>query len=56
MYLKVSAVAKLLSLSERQVYRLIKSGDIPSIKLKGTILVKEDELEQHLSSLKVEVK
>ena len=44
MFLTVKETAELLRVSQRHVYKLVKNKEIPSIRLKGKILVDKDEL------------
>ncbi|MCY9197412.1 helix-turn-helix domain-containing protein [Bacillus atrophaeus] len=44
----VNEVAALLKLSKCKVYALAKNGEIPTIKIGGSIRVTLEELETHL--------
>ena len=46
--LTVLEVAELLKLSKCKVYALAKSGEIPTVKIGGSIRVILEELEKHL--------
>jgi len=43
--LKVNDVAKILNISRAFSYRLLRNGDIPSIKINSTIRVRPKDLE-----------
>lgn len=45
-FLKVREVAELLRVPESTVYRLISSGDLPSLRLKRTIRVPKNAVMQ----------
>ncbi|UGB31300.1 helix-turn-helix domain-containing protein [Metabacillus sp. B2-18] len=46
--LTILEVAELLKLSKCKVYALAKSGEIPIVKIGGSIRVVQEELENHL--------
>lgn len=46
--LTVTEVAELLKLSKCKVYALAKSGEIPTVKIGGSIRVIQEELETSL--------
>ena len=54
--LTIPEVAKILRYSENKVYRLVKEGIIPNIRLggpSGKILVEEETLENHIREMVV---
>ncbi len=53
--LTVSEVAATMRVSNMTVYRLIKRGDLPAIRLGKTYRVLESEVERYLSGLLVMV-
>ena len=53
--LTVSEVAATMRVSNMTVYRLIKSGELPAIRLGKTYRVLESEVERYLSGLLVMV-
>jgi excisionase family DNA binding protein len=46
--LSVEEVCEALGMSKSWVYQRIRSGEIPSIKLGGSIKVKQEDLEEYL--------
>ncbi|RQN00092.1 helix-turn-helix domain-containing protein [Staphylococcus warneri] len=51
MFLTVKETAKLLRISERYTYQLIKKNEIPHIKLGSKILIDKDSLMEYLHNL-----
>lgn len=48
-YLTVSEVAASLRVSTMTVYRLIKSGDLPAIRVGKSYRLSEDEVDRYLA-------
>ena len=48
--LKVAEVARLLNISESHAYRLIHSGDLPSVRMGRSLRVKPADLEEYISN------
>ncbi|MGI9119710.1 MAG: helix-turn-helix domain-containing protein [Acidimicrobiales bacterium] len=48
-YLTVSEVAATLRVSTMTVYRLIKSGDLPAIRVGKSYRLSEDEVDRYLA-------
>ena len=48
--LKVAEVAQILNISKSLAYRLIQSGDLPSIRLGRSVRVRPADLEQFIQS------
>lgn len=46
--LTVTEIAELLKLSKCKVYALVKSGEIPTVKIGGSIRVIQEEFESFL--------
>ena len=42
--LTINEVCKRLSISRSAFYRLVKSGDLPTVKLGGAVRIDEDDL------------
>lgn len=53
MYLTVKEVSKMLRSSERYIYRLVKNGTIPAIRLNNKILINQEKLNEVLRSMKI---
>jgi len=53
--LTVSEVCEAMRVSNMTVYRLIKSGELPAIRLGKTYRVLESDVERYLSGLLVKV-
>jgi len=49
-YMSIKEVADSLSLHPNTIYRLCRSGDIPSIKIGTTIRIDKDDLNSYLSN------
>ncbi|MES5953106.1 helix-turn-helix domain-containing protein [Bacillus fungorum] len=47
-YINVRTLARLLDMSEQTIYRLARQGELPSIKISGTIRFDKSEIERHL--------
>jgi excisionase family DNA binding protein len=50
--LSVQEVGELLGMGRSWVYQQIKSGELPSIQLKGSVKVKREDLEEYIESLR----
>ena len=52
-FLKLSDVAEILSTSSNQVYALVRSGDLPAIKIggRGQWRVEESALEEYIARM-----
>jgi excisionase family DNA binding protein len=48
--LSVPEVCELLGMGRSWVYQQIKSGELPSVKLRGAVKVKREDLEQYINS------
>jgi excisionase family DNA binding protein len=48
--LSVSEVGELLGMGRSWVYQQIKSGEIPSVQLRGSVKVKREDLEEYINS------
>ena len=48
--LKVAEVAQILNISKSLIYRLIQSGDLPSIRLGRSVRVRPADLEQFIQN------
>ena len=48
--LKVAEVAQILNISESHVYRLIKNGELLSVRMGRSIRVKPADLDEYISS------
>ena len=48
--LSVSEVGELLGMGRSWVYQQIKSGQIPSVQLRGSVKVKREDLEEYINS------
>ncbi len=48
--LSVSEVGELLGMGRSWVYQEIKSGELPSIQLRGSVKVKREDLEEYIES------
>jgi excisionase family DNA binding protein len=46
--LSVSEVGELLGMGRSWVYQQIKSGEIPSVQLRGSVKVKREDLEEYI--------
>ena len=49
---RVPEVAVFLNISRSKVYELLGSGDLPSVKIAGTRLVRGSDLQQYVESLR----
>jgi excisionase family DNA binding protein len=45
-FLSIKEIVKLLNISERTVYRLLKKGTIPSTKLGGRTIIKRSDIDK----------
>ena len=50
--LRVDAVADTLSVCKRTVYELISSGQLRAFKLRGCTLIRRQDLDSYIASLK----
>ena len=48
--LSVSEVCELLGMGRSWVYQQIKSRQLPSVKLRGSVKVKREDLEQYINT------
>ena len=48
--LSVSEVGELLGMGRSWVYQQLKSGEIPSVQLRGSVKVKREDLEEYINS------
>lgn len=48
-FLTVGEVAGILRVSNMTVYRLIKTGDLPAVRVGRSFRVREDDIDQYLS-------
>jgi excisionase family DNA binding protein len=48
--LSVSEIGELLGMGRSWVYQQIKSGEIPSVQLGGSVKVKREDLEEYIDS------
>jgi excisionase family DNA binding protein len=48
--LSVAEVCELLGMGRSWVYQQIKSGQMPSVKLRGAVKVKREDLEEYINS------
>jgi excisionase family DNA binding protein len=48
-YLTVAEVAAILRVSTMTVYRLIKSGDLPAVRVGKSYRLSEDEVDRYLA-------
>ena len=48
-FLSIKEIIKLLNISERTVYRLLKKGTIPSTKLNGRTIIKRSDIDKLFS-------
>ena len=48
--LSVSEVGELLGMGRSWVYQQIKSGEIPSVQLRGSVKVKREDLEEYINT------
>jgi excisionase family DNA binding protein len=46
----VAEVAEILEVSKSTVYSLVKSGEIPSKKVRGRIQITEDDIQHYLTA------
>ena len=53
--LKAAEVAKVLNISRSLVYRLIHTGEIPSIRINQAVRVHQDDLNSYIESNRIEV-
>ncbi len=49
-FLTVAEVASLLRISTMTVYRLIKAGDLPALRIGRSYRVTEDDVDRYLSA------
>lgn len=49
-FMTVAEVAALMRVSTMTVYRLIKAGDIPAVRVGKSYRLREDDVDQFLSS------
>jgi excisionase family DNA binding protein len=49
--LSIAEVAKRLSVSVKTVRRLIADGELPAVKIRGRVVIKESDLTAYISSL-----
>jgi excisionase family DNA binding protein len=49
-FMTVAEVAGLMRVSNMTVYRLIKAGDLPAVRVGKSFRVREDDVDQYLSS------
>lgn len=48
--MSLEEVGRVLRISERSVYRLLRSGDLPSLKVGQRTLVEPDQLRQFIAN------
>ena len=53
--LKATEVADILNISRSLVYRLIHTGEIPSIRINQAVRVHQDDLYSYIESNRIEV-
>jgi len=46
--LKANDVAEILNISRALSYRLLKNGDIPTVRIRGTVRVMPEDLEEYI--------
>ena len=46
--LKAVQVAKRLNISRAQAYRLMQEGDIPTVRIRGSIRVRQEDLDRYI--------
>ena len=46
--LKANDVAEILNISRALSYRLLKNGDIPTVRIRGTVRVMPTDLEEYI--------
>lgn len=46
--LKASDVAQILNLSKPMVYRLASTGELPSVKIGGSVRVRKEDLDEYV--------
>jgi excisionase family DNA binding protein len=49
-FLTVQEVAKLMRVSSMTVYRLIKAGDLPAVRVGRSFRVRDDDVDAYLES------
>ena len=49
-FMTVAEVADLLRVSSMTVYRLIKAGDLPAVRVGKSFRVREDDVDRYLAS------
>ena len=49
-FLQVSDVAAMLKMSKSQIYKLIKEGDLPAIKIRNSIRIREEDLARYIQN------
>ncbi len=50
---RVADIAKALRLPRSTVYRLVRTGELPSIRIRGVILILADDLSQFLTQHRI---
>ena len=53
--LKATEVAKILNISRSLVYRLIHTGEIPSIRINQAVRVHQDDLNSYIENNRIEL-
>jgi excisionase family DNA binding protein len=48
--LKAAEVAEILRISRSKVYRFMKTGDLPSVRMDRTVRVRKKDLEEFIES------
>ena len=49
-FMTVAEVAQIMRVSTMTVYRLIKAGDLPSLRVGKSYRIREDDLDRYLAS------
>ena len=49
-FMTVAEVAQLMRVSTMTVYRLIKAGDLPAVRVGKSYRIREDDVDQYLAS------
>ncbi len=49
-FMTVAEVAQLMRVSTMTVYRLIKAGDLPAVRVGKSYRIREDDVDRYLSS------
>jgi len=47
--LRASDVAKILNISRPMAYRLTSTGELPSVRIRGSVRVRKEDLEKYIN-------